>query len=174
MASDADFERILRETQSAVRAYVAGLGVPLDDVDDVAQEVYLEFHKGGAALPEGVEPVRWLKGIARNLCMDRFRRARRREERRLEALAAILDRAQTPCARAQDGGGVPEALEGCLERLPDPSRKVVILRYAHSLTSAAIGRQLGMSAEAVRILLFRVRAALRDCLLRRLAGEGGA
>ncbi len=172
MASAAGFERILRETQSAVRAYIAGLGVPPDDVDDVAQEVYLEFHKGGAAAPEGVEPARWLKGIARNLCMDRFRRARRREERRLDALAALLDRAQTACARAQEAADAPEALDGCLEHLPPTSRQAVTLRYAHSMTSSAIGRRLGMSAEAVRVLLFRVRASLRDCLVSRLAGEG--
>lgn len=172
MASDAEFERILRETQSAVRAYVAGLGVPPDDVDDVAQEVYLEFYKGGSSVPEGVDPLRWLKGVARNLCMDRFRRARRREDRRMEALAAILDRAPVACPRAADRPDLPEALERCLGLLPPASRRAVDLRYAHSLTSAAVGRRLGMSSEAVRILLFRVRAALRDCLERRLAGEG--
>lgn len=173
MASDAEFERILRETQSSVRAYIAGLGVPPDDVDDVAQEVYLEFHKGGSTVPEGVEPLRWLKGVARNLCMSRFRRARRREERRLEALAAILDRAPAdpPAAERPD---LPEALERCLGLLPPASRRAVDLRYAHSLTSAAVGRRLGLSPGAVRILLFRIRAALRDCLNRRLAEEGPA
>jgi RNA polymerase sigma-70 factor (ECF subfamily) len=169
--SDA-FERTLRETQSAIRAYIAGLGVPLDDVDDVAQEVYLEFHKGGAQAPEGVENARWLKGIARNLCMDRFRRARRREERRLEALAAILERTETPWSRAQERGDLPDVLDGCLKGLPAHSRDAVMLRYAHRLSSAAIGRRLDMSEEAVRVLLFRVRAALRDCMRRRLAAEG--
>lgn len=166
------FERILRETHSAVRAYIAGLGVPIDDVDDVAQEVYLEFHKGGSRIPEGVDPARWLKGIARNLCMDRFRRARRREERRLEALAAILDRVQTPWSRESQCGGVPDALDACLEGLPPHSRDAVMLRYAHSLSSADIGRRLGMREEAVRVLLFRVRAALRECMRGRLAAEG--
>jgi RNA polymerase sigma-70 factor (ECF subfamily) len=172
MDEPAGFESILRETQSAVRAYIAGLGVPIDDVDDVAQEVYLEFHKGGSRPPAGVEPARWLKGIARNLCMDRFRRARRREDRRLEALAAILDRAETPWSRANGSGGVPDALDGCLEGLPAHSRDAVMLRYAHSLSSSDIGRRLGMSGEAVRVLLFRVRAALRDCMRNRLATEG--
>jgi RNA polymerase sigma factor (sigma-70 family) len=104
--------------------------------------------------------------------MNRFRRARRREERRLEALAAILERVETAWSRTNASGGVPEALDGCLEGLPAHSRDAVMLRYAHSLSSADIGRRLGMREEAVRVLLFRVRAAIRDCMRGRLAAEG--
>ena len=39
--NDVRFEEILFDTEHRVRAYIAGMGVSLDMVDDIAQEVYL-------------------------------------------------------------------------------------------------------------------------------------
>ena len=67
-----DFESVLRDTQSVLRAYIAGMGVPLDVVDDLAQDVYLEYYRGRNRRPLDVEPIRWLKGIAKNLCLNYY------------------------------------------------------------------------------------------------------
>jgi len=163
-----DFEAVLRETQSVIRAYIAGMGIPLDTVDDLAQEVYLEFYKTGDRRPDGLEPIRWLKGIAKNLCLNHFRRSKRKAEQHLEAVAALLERLPCPL----EGAGERDALDGCLERLPGRSREMIALRYQEGLESAEIGRKLGLSPEAVRITLLRIRAALRECLGRRFAEEG--
>ncbi|HLF94762.1 MAG TPA: sigma-70 family RNA polymerase sigma factor [Planctomycetota bacterium] len=163
-----EFETVLRETQSVVRAYIAGMGIPLDLVDDLAQEVYLEYHRGSARRPSEVEPVRWLKGIAKNLCLNHFRRSRRAAARHQEAVAELLERAES-AGRPPPG---PGELDGCVEELPGRSREMVALRYREGMESAAIGKAVGLSAEAVRIALLRIRSALRDCLDRGLAGEG--
>ena len=112
--------------------------------------------------------MRWLKGIANNLCLNYFRRSKRKAEQHLEAVAVLLERLPCPLE------AVPEedALDGCLEKLPGRSREMIALRYQEGMESAAIGRKLGLSAEAVRITLLRIRTALRDCLGRRIAGEG--
>lgn len=159
---DPAFEAVLRDTHSVVRAYIAGLGVPLDTVDDLAQEVYLEFYKSSGRLPADLEPVRWLKGIARNLCMDHFRRSRRKAERHLEAAAVLLDKVQPP----EPDPGL-DSLDPCLEKLPHRSRELIALRYAEGMESGDIGRRVGLSPEAVRVGLLRIRATLRDCLDRR-------
>lgn len=168
MSSAGDFERILKETQSVIRAYIAGMGVPLDTVDDLAQEVYLEFYKGRDRRPADVEPVRWLKGIAKNLSLNYFRRSRRDAEQRLEAVAVLLEQLPGPLEAVED----PEQLDGCLDKLPGRSRQMIALRYVDGLESSAIGEQLGLSAEAVRITLLRIRGVLRECLERNLAKEG--
>ena len=59
-----EFDRILKVTHGEVRAYLASLGVPLDCVDDLAQEVYLAWFHAPEQRPAEVVPVRWLKGIA--------------------------------------------------------------------------------------------------------------
>jgi RNA polymerase sigma-70 factor (ECF subfamily) len=162
-----EFESVLRETQSVVRAYIAGLGIPLDLVDDLAQEVYLEYHRGAARRPAEVEPIRWLKGIAKNLCMNHFRKSKRAAALHQEAVAELLDRIDDDREPP-----VPGALNVCLERLPGRSREMVGLRYREGMGSAAIGKAVGLSSSAVRIALLRIRSALRECLDRRLAGEG--
>jgi RNA polymerase sigma-70 factor (ECF subfamily) len=144
------------------------MGIPLDTVDDLAQEVYLAFYKGRDRRPDGVEPVRWLKGIAKNLCLNYFRRSKRKSEQHLEAVAVLLER----LPGAVEGLPERDALDGCLEKLPGRSREMIGLRYQEGLESAAIGRKLGLSPEAVRITLLRIRTALRDCLGRRFVGEG--
>lgn len=168
MGDSADFESILRETQSVIRAYIAGMGVPLDGIDDIAQEVYLEFYKGRDRRPADVEPVRWLKGIAKNLCLNFFRKSKRKAEQHLEAVAVLLERLDCPLEEVREA----DRLDGCLEKLPPRSRELIALRYEENLESAAIGKRLKLSPEAVRITLLRIRTVLRECLGRRLAQEG--
>lgn len=168
MGDSAGFEAILRETQSVVRAYIAGMGVPLDTIDDLAQEVYLEFYKGVDRRPADVEPIRWLKGIAKNLCLNYFRKSKRKAEQHLEAVAVLLERMDCPTETLREEG----TLDGCLDKLPPRSREMIALRYEENLESAEIGKRLKLSPEAVRITLLRIRTVLRECLGRRLAGEG--
>src|SRR5258706_8300313 len=125
MSTRGDFETVLRETQSVIRAYIAGMGVPLDTVDDLAQEVYLEYYKGLERRPGDVEPIRWLKGIAKNLCLNHFRRSKRKAEQHLEAVAVLLERVNCPLEDVRH----PEMLDGCLDKLPDRSREMILLRY---------------------------------------------
>jgi RNA polymerase sigma-70 factor (ECF subfamily) len=168
MENQAEFESVLRETQSVIRAYIAGMGVPLDTIDDLAQEVYLEFYKSGGRRPGDVEPIRWLKGIARNLCLNYFRRNKRKAEQQMEAVAVLLEKLSCSLDQVRE----PEMLDGCLEKLPGRSRELIALRYEEGMESAAIGKRLGISPEAVRITLLRIRSVLRDCLGRRFSEEG--
>src|SRR6478752_6654636 len=85
-----DFDEILRETQPHLRAYIAGMGVPRHDVDDLAQDVYVELYRCQNRIPTEVTVKQWLKGIARNLCLNYFRRTARRGRLQREALAEML------------------------------------------------------------------------------------
>jgi RNA polymerase sigma-70 factor, ECF subfamily len=158
------FESILRETEPRIRAYIAGLGVAPDRVDDLAQDAFVEFYLGMGAMPEGMEPIRWLKGIARKLCFSHFREEKRASGRHRAALAEILDRTRGPLESSAGGGRVAEILAGCLEKLGERPRRLLMLCYGEGHTSEAIARTLSMTAEAVRIALFRIRAALRNCV----------
>ena len=73
-----DYDDIVRDTSPNIRAYIAGMGVPRHDVDDVAQDVYVELYRFFDRMPVEVPPKQWLKGIARNLCLNYFRRNSRR------------------------------------------------------------------------------------------------
>lgn len=159
-----DFETILRETHARVRAYVAGMGIATHEVDDLAQDVYLEFYKNFEKIPAGLEPLRWLKGIARNLCQNHFRRTSRRTRLQREALVEILARTAVHAEESIHAGTLQGALDACLDKLPDKSRQLVKLRYADDLTSKAIATTTNSTAEAIRVALFRIRVNLKDCI----------
>jgi len=175
MTHVSDFEKILRDTHAQLRAYIAGMGVPLDTVDDLAQDVYLEFYRHGGNRPADVEPVRWLKGITKNLCMSHFRTKKWRAgsiRRYQEHITQILAGTTTEWEEVQADASVQAALKRCMEKIPDRQRTFLTLRYEKEQTSEEIGRQCNATAEAVRVALLRVRTALKDCVEKNL--ERGA
>jgi RNA polymerase sigma-70 factor (ECF subfamily) len=166
-----DYESIVRDTQAHIRAYIAGMGVPRHDVDDVAQDVYIELYRFFDRMPAEVQPKQWLKGIARNLCLNYFRRTSRRNRLQREALVEIFVRAEQESSPALAEGPVRRALDGCYEKLAPESRRLLALRYEQELPSQTIAQRLNTSAEAVRVALFRIRATLKNCIAKNLAIE---
>lgn len=170
-ADNLDFDTIVRETQAHIRAYIAGMGVPRHDVDDVAQDVYVELYRFFERIPAEVHPNQWLKGIARNLCLNYFRRTSRRNRLQREALVEIFVRAEQEGPPGLAEGPIRRALDGCYEKLPAESRRLLDLRYEQQLPSQTIAQRLNSSAEAIRVALFRVRASLKNCITKSLAAE---
>src|ERR1043165_8421621 len=105
-----DFASVVHDSQAHIRAYIAGLGVPRHDVDDVAQDVFVELYRFSANIPPNIPPKQWLKGIARNLCMNFFRRTSRRERLQRQALLEIFLRAEQKESPALSEGPVRRAL----------------------------------------------------------------
>jgi RNA polymerase sigma-70 factor (ECF subfamily) len=167
-----DFDAVVRDTQAHIRAYIAGMGVPRHEVDDIAQDVYVELYRFSDRIPPGVAPKQWLKGIARNLCLNHFRKTSRRQRLQREALVEIFLRAEQQCTPALAEGPVRRALDGCYEKLPPDSRRLLALRYEQELPSQTIAERLQSTAEAIRVALFRVRASLKQCISKSLAKEG--
>src|SRR6185503_17073414 len=145
------FNAVVRETQAHVRAYIAGMGVPRHDVDDVAQDVYVELYRFADRIPSHIPPKQWLKGIARNLCMNYFRRTSRRQRLQREALVEIFLRAERDESPALSEGPIRRALDGCCEKLSPDSQRLLALRYEMELPSHQIAERLESTAEAVRI-----------------------
>ena len=158
-----EFDRVLKATHGEVRGYLAALGVPLDCVDDLAQEVYLAWFRAPEQRPPEVVPVRWLKGIARRMALNFFRTGKRREDKRLAVVAELLATESLDVPMPADESA-EAALAHCLSEVSGKNRAVLRLRYEDGLVSPAVGERLGMTAEAVRILLMRLRAVLRDCI----------
>jgi RNA polymerase sigma-70 factor, ECF subfamily len=166
-----DFDAVVRDTQSHIRAYIAGLGVPRHDVDDVAQDVFVELYRFANRIPANISPKQWLKGIARNLCMNYFRRTSRRQRLQREALVEIFLQAERKESPGLSEGPVRLALDGCCEKLSPESQRLLALRYEQELASHQIAEQLQSTAEAVRIALFRIRNALKACIGKSLGLE---
>lgn len=157
---DADaFDAIVRANSGAVRSFIAGRGVPLHEVDDIAQEVFLAYYRAGGQCPPDVELLRWLKGIARNLCNVHFRR----DEQRQRLMTAIAARLEQVHAAVEDADAA-QRLDACLERLAPHHRLLIARYYAEEDGREAIASERRMSIANLRVTVMRLRERLRRCL----------
>jgi RNA polymerase sigma factor (sigma-70 family) len=146
------------------------------EVEDIVQKTFVSaFYNLVAFEPD--EPLfPWLRGIALNHCRNAWRQTVRRarlkdrllEVKRAELQLDLLDRPNLDEDRRY------VALRQWLEGLSEPEQKAVQLRFVEELPLQAIGQALGKSGEAARLVLFRIRARLAECVKRRLSlsGEG--
>lgn len=158
-------DAVVEATHLALRAYIAGMGMDRDAVDDIAQDVYLDFQRGGARHPADVPVLAWLKGMARHRVYNLVR-SRRRGAKALEALARLLESA------AAEGDEEPDrrlaALRACLEDLDERRRGLVQAIYAEGRPAQELAAGSGTSVGAIHVAIHRVRERLRACIERRL------
>jgi RNA polymerase sigma-70 factor, ECF subfamily len=161
-------EQVRRE-QAALRAFVRSLGVSSETVDDLAQDALILAHEKLAEFDRSLEFGPWVRGIARRLVANMIRKEARRAE--------LMSQAVTEALLVHDHGGVPasvasedhlQALNCCLDSMPDRSRELVKWRYFEDLTPQAIADRLGRSSNEVRQTFFRLRQSLLQCIERRL------
>jgi RNA polymerase sigma-70 factor, ECF subfamily len=159
-----NFDSIVQETQAHVRAYIAGLGMRPHQVDDIAQEVYLDFYRNMEKMPPDLQPIRWLKGIARNMCMNHFRKENRRTSSFQQNITELLAQFDPSSEQEESLDDKKAALRNCLQKLPEKTRQTLTFRYEEGLASNLIAEKLKTSAEAIRIALHRTREVLKTCI----------
>jgi RNA polymerase sigma-70 factor, ECF subfamily len=145
-----------------VRRYLHFLGCAPSELDDLTQQTLLA---AVANFATGLPPLPWLLATARNCLRMHLRRAGHRPE-----VAGLDSLHQQWIEQVGNDAGDSRllALRGCLRDLSERSRLVVERRYGEGLSRAAIAMRLGLGEEGVKSLLARVRAALGDCVQRRL------
>jgi RNA polymerase sigma-70 factor (ECF subfamily) len=172
------FSWLLRRFHGPVRGYLSRYLSDAETVNDVAQDTFFAVHKQLANYRGDAPFLTWVIAIGRRRLADQLRddvRRTRRDGNRFDLLMAAS--ASDALASDESTRRALErelaALEGCLGRLPPTSASVVDAFYFRHESAAQIGASLGRSEKAVRMLLLRVRGALRTCVGRQL-GRGVA
>lgn len=163
---EASMAEFIAATSDEVRAYIGAMGMPLDVVDDVAQEAYLRYLSQPERRPAAVPMIAWLKGIARHCVHEHLRRTPRGGQR-LAELAAELESA-APSSIEEDAAQALPALRACLAELPQRHRDMLQLTYAEGLVGKELAERLGTTLGTVQVTLHRLRCVVRDCIRRRL------
>ena len=161
----AAFDQLVRAHQDRVARLAYRLLGWSGEVDDVVQEVFLAVFKNVARFRGECRVSTWLTTITVNKC----RSARRRRFARLEFLRRLSDepRAAASSPPAVEEGEAPAALDrirAAVQALPARYREAVVLRYLEGMPIAEVGRAVGLSEGATRVLLHRSRARLKDRL----------
>src|SRR5438552_1997096 len=121
------FGRIVREYALPLRSYLASQVHHTDDVDDLAQDVFLAALESLPTFRRGDDFGAWLRGIARNKLLTYFRSTARRTramQRFHESVARLIED-DLDRASAADRSEVVERLLACIAKLPERLRRVV-------------------------------------------------
>ncbi len=132
------------------------------EAEDVVQDVFVRVIEHRRSLLAVRDMRVWLIRIAWNLALDRRRRIR--PEQMDESFAQGLVARDVPADEALDEAERLKAVLCELERLPKGERHVLLLSAVEELGTAEMAEVLGRSESAVRALLFRARARLRERL----------
>ncbi|MHC4995060.1 MAG: sigma-70 family RNA polymerase sigma factor [Planctomycetota bacterium] len=143
---------------------------------DLAEEVYQNAAvvvMERAEQDEGIRDFRaWAKEVVRRQALNALRakivsadRARQISPQLLDVISAAFVQDETDVSVVQSE---IEALNLCLEQLPDNKRELVALRYEGASSFVDISERVGSTPAAVQRAISRVRKRLHDCVQRRL------
>jgi RNA polymerase sigma-70 factor (ECF subfamily) len=165
----AAFGVIVARHQGAIYGYLRSRLLEPADAEDLCQEAFLRCYQGQARFDSSVMLRPWLIGIARNLLREHVRRVKRRKEVGWTELCLQLE----DLIDEQDDryDAVMARLPECLQSLGQSARQALDLRYQARLRLAEIGEQLRRSEGAVKLLMFRARQALKNCLDSKILGQ---
>jgi RNA polymerase sigma-70 factor (ECF subfamily) len=138
------------------------------EAEDAVQDVFVRVLEHRRTLATVRDMRVWLIRIAWNLALDRRRRIR--PEQFDEGFAEGLVAKNQPVDQVLNEARRMRAVLRELEKLPRAERDVLLLAAIEELGTAEMAEVLGRSESAVRALLFRARARLRERLERGDAG----
>ena len=135
--------------------------------EDIVQEAMLVVVRKFDQFEEGTSMLAWCRSIVRLEVLrlkQRLHRERSLTERLLDdAIDAAFDEFQT-AQNLDDAACSREALESCLQRVSERGKSVLEARFVDELSYEQIGHRIGMTLEAVRKTLFRVKKQVRSCV----------
>jgi RNA polymerase sigma-70 factor, ECF subfamily len=158
----AAFRPIVEAFQAEVRTLIAGNGIALADVDDVAQATFLHVYQHIDQYEPGTNFRAWIRAIA-TYKVKALLEERRRDLRNRDLLLQYYLLEQTLAASGDERLDRAVRLEHCLGRLGERARSLVRRRY-EGVPLTAIAEEWHRSVPAVKMMLVRIRNQLRDCI----------
>ena len=130
------------------------------DAEDVTQEAFVKLWRNPPELRNQAALKGWLVRVARNLAIDRLRRARNTSDSELDLL---VDTSTAPDGHLRHGQAADE-VSAALAQLPERQRTALQLTYFEALGNQETASIMDVSVEAVESLLSRARRSLRTML----------
>ncbi len=170
---DRAFEVLFVRYQARIAAYVRGMVRDHERAEDITQEVFIAALRRLRATETPIAFKPWIYEIAKNACIDAFRRARRMSELPFDDHdldPSIVAHGDGPEA-AVDAKLALDNLCGAFGGLSQMHHDILVMREFEDLSYREIGDRLGMSRAAVESTLFRARRRLSEEYEELVSGE---
>lgn len=165
------FNRLVMNYQNLVYSFLYRLAPKWDELDDLAQEVFVKVYHSIKDLKDTAQFKSWLYRITVTVYLDELRRRKKRQERfvsddeLLERRSHSDDHPEQELTRKE----LQEQLQAAIESLPEEFKLAIVLREIQELSYEEIAATLKTSIGTVRSRIFRGRKLLRDMLKEQLS-----
>lgn len=167
-----DHESILRHLFAARSRLSAAAYVVVKDshvAEDIFQNVALKAVTKDVSFDHEGELLSWAMVTAKREGIDWVRKSRRETVGLDEPVLDVLFREWEGTDVPARSGGRMEALEVCLGKIPDESRRLLELRYFQGHSCGEVAEMSGLGLDAVYQRLSRLHRQLKDCVSRHLS-----
>jgi len=175
------YEELVRRHQRRVLAIVASVLAAKEDVEDVAQQVFIKVFLSLKRFDGRSAFSTWLYKVTTNECWDYLRRKRARPlvyqadlaEDQLQRLEAARHGDHNPGATldAQRRAEIRDLLEQLLGELGREERMMLLLKEVEGFSLEEIGKVLGLNTNTAKVRLFRARRRLMELYRKRVSGK---
>jgi RNA polymerase sigma factor (sigma-70 family) len=166
---DRAFELLYRRYDRRIAAYIHGLCRDHARAEDLTQDVFMAALRRMRETDRPIAFKPWIYEIAKNACIDQFRRGRRTEEVSFDAEDALgaADQRRLTCVGPSPDAAVDTKLSldhllGAFGGLSETHHQILVMRELEGLSYREIGERLGMSRQSVESTLFRARRRLTE------------
>jgi RNA polymerase sigma-70 factor (ECF subfamily) len=158
--------------QPAIAAFVRSLVPDLTSAEEVLQRVAVALVRKYDRYDPSRPFVAWAIGVSKFEVL--YYRRQQATDKHIFDDELVEKVAESYQLLVEKFSPMREALSKCLDELDGRSRRVLHLRYADGMTTPRIAQEMKITVGAVRMLLWRVRGALRRCMEQRLVVESGS
>jgi RNA polymerase sigma-70 factor (ECF subfamily) len=171
------YETLVRRHQQRVFAVVAGILHRPDEVEDIAQQVFLKAYLSLKRFDQRAAFGTWLYKIAVNECWDFLRKKKVRPLQYEADLSEDQARQMTATLEDTSGGSagdirkrleLREQINRLFEAIDERDRLMLILKEVEGFSVEEIGEILGLNVNTVKVRLFRARGRLVQLYRKRL------
>lgn len=161
--NEEQFVMLITRHQAALTGFLCSLLGNRTAGDEVLQETNLVLWKKRGDFELGTNFKAWAFRIARFQALAFLKREKRRPEFTFdeEVIEKLSVEAEATFAGNDDR---EQALDSCLEKLPDEDRELIRQHYFSGLSMPDHAEQVGRSVGALRQVLYRIRNTLRLCI----------
>jgi len=161
-----EFERLYREHATFVYRTALRITRNAEEAEDILQTIFLRLLRLESSPDLQQRPRAYLYRAAVNASLDTIELRRNRSEAAdINEIEATL---HSPDSSAKEK--LYQQLHKAIAELNPTSAEMLILRYMHNCSDAAIAKMLGKSRGAVAVTLYRARARLKK-LIRQSPGD---
>ncbi|MDQ3997035.1 MAG: sigma-70 family RNA polymerase sigma factor, partial [Gemmatimonadota bacterium] len=164
---DRAFELLYDRYHRRISAYINGMVGDHGRSEEIAQDVFLSALRRMRETDRPLAFKPWIYEIAKNACIDQFRRSRRADEISFdvdEGMGAAETSRFAPTRLAPDDAVDQKQqldhLRGAFGGLSETHHEILVLRELEGLSYREIGERLGLSRPSVESTLFRARRRL--------------